>query len=50
MHRYAETSKLFQAHSSLFPIMGITTTLANNTLRKERELPLLSSSTVCLLY
>ena len=32
MHRYAETLKSFQAHSSLFPIMGITTTLAITTL------------------
>ena len=28
MHRYAETLKSFPAHSSLFPIMGIKTTLA----------------------
>ena len=49
MHRYAGTLKSFQAHSSLFPIKGITTTLAtmyNDTLRKERELSLLPSSTV----
>ena len=28
MNRYAETLKSFQAHSSLFPLMGITKTLA----------------------